>query len=721
MRVIADILRARVAPAEERGVVLVITAAVMIALLIAASYAIDTGIWFVHHRHLQTQADAAALAAAQDFQYPCTPGGAMDTGIAQRVHQYDGTLGSAYSGNYNTQEPSTPTYATVYSASGHNLFSLVNQANYEHQSAPNDPPPASGESSWSGPCADAAIDVKLTETNLPSYLPFVNPAYVNADARVSFEKLNGLNTGLLPLAEPLPVPNAMTAYLIDEGNSNAVLGTVNLTPTNSSKTTWTASNVPFTFNATGPVGMEIAESGGSGTVGCSNSNGVQCFDTTDNVGLTYTRVWSHPANTTPGQPATGTPAAPQVDDVSFDPTTTTCPTSGGFSNFISTSSSCTVTLKITNVNFASGTGAPTIDCSTAGLTVKVGSGPAQNLTCPTGTPLNGQTWTSAPITVSPSAGPTTITLGWQLKAGNKPSGASGGASGKCKSGNPCTGSFGVVQRLFSGAYDSQSSQSSNSGSILAASLTDAAGNEIQSTQRSTTATSVNISVGVMSFQNSSTIGSAPLELSFGGNQANGLVSCPGQSAGNPQAAAAIAAGCSTSYQLNTDFTSANPCATATTPADCMDENPGNGKLDNVLDDAMNLRMYGTTQRPGCSAYNYWASGNQVASILGQTPRDPRLLQLIVTDYGALSNGRNAVPIRSIAGFYVTGWSGDPCIGLRSGTSNGLNYTGDDDPGSNTGVLLGHFVQYTNLPSSGTGSGQCVQSTSLGDCIGVLTK
>ena len=106
------------------------------------------------------------------------------------------------------------------------------------------------------------------------------------------------------------------------------------------------------------------------------------------------------------------------------------------------------------------------------------------------------------------------------------------------------------------------------------------------------------------------------------------------------------------------------------------------------------------------------------------------------------NGNATVPVIGAATFYVTGWQGDPCIGQqnRTGTqnSNGLASTGDDDPTAANpaicdsgngggslqncdGVLLGHFVQYTELSSSGTGSGVCLQTSALGNCIGVLTK
>jgi hypothetical protein len=176
---------------------------------------------------------------------------------------------------------------------------------------------------------------------------------------------------------------------------------------------------------------------------------------------------------------------------------------------------------------------------------------------------------------------------------------------------------------------------------------------------------------------------------------------------------------------------------------CLSEDPGNGKLDAVLDDAMNTRINGS-KNARCTSYNYWASPNAIPDLLKQSPADPRLLTMLITDFGAITSttGRHPVPIRSIADFYVTGWQGDPCIGQanRSGTqnSNGLASTGDDDPTAISpatcdpsnkgaglpncdGVLLGHFVQYTELSSSGTGSGVCVQTTALGNCIGVLTK
>jgi Flp pilus assembly protein TadG len=52
---------------DERGAVLVITAAAMIGMIGMAAFAIDVGSWYQVERQVQSSADAAALAGAQDL------------------------------------------------------------------------------------------------------------------------------------------------------------------------------------------------------------------------------------------------------------------------------------------------------------------------------------------------------------------------------------------------------------------------------------------------------------------------------------------------------------------------------------------------------------------------------------------------------------------------------------------------------------------------------
>ncbi|MEA2643255.1 MAG: putative Flp pilus-assembly TadE/G-like, partial [Chloroflexota bacterium] len=51
----------------EDGAVVVIFAVFAPVAILLASFAIDSGSWFLQKRHLQIQADAGALAAAQAF------------------------------------------------------------------------------------------------------------------------------------------------------------------------------------------------------------------------------------------------------------------------------------------------------------------------------------------------------------------------------------------------------------------------------------------------------------------------------------------------------------------------------------------------------------------------------------------------------------------------------------------------------------------------------
>jgi hypothetical protein len=708
---------------DERGSILVVTVVVLTALLVLASYAIDEGIWFVHRGHLQTEADAAALAAAPAFQYPCTPGGTSDKLIASTVHRYDGT--TAASGGYNAQVSRPPIPATTYSNTAHNLISEIDKTNFVNQSKPND----SGMTGSS--CSDGVIDVKLSETNLPSFFPFVSPKYINAQARVSIlQETASLHAE--PFAEPLPTPNTVTATLVDESNKDAVIaGPVTLTPS-AEKTTWTTAapvSVPFINAKAGAlVGLRVAASGGA-TTGTCEAGGVTCYVKKSELGVAYTRAWTNAG--TPGLPLTA-PVAPQVGEVMLQPNATEpCPNapSGTFSNFVSSSTSCKVILSA-NATFTS-PGGTALSCATASLNLEV-NGKNVNMTCPVtaGTP-NG-IWVSSPVTIAPNSGASSFTLGWKLNAGKKPAGAgvTGGdaTTGTCANGaKACAGSFDgktfaepeIVQRLYSGAFDTVSEETSQSGPILGATVTDAAtGNEVMSLQRSATAKSVNITVTVLGFQNSQTIPSAPIELTFGGNQENAALQCAGN-AGNPEFEKALVEGCNMVYGT-TSAPAATACAGTPEPPVCIKENPGGGKLKKDLDSGMEQRI--NEGKKVCVHQNHWASPNTISEVLTQSPADPRLITTIITDYGALSNGSSEVPIRAFAEFYVTGWEGDPCIGIANGTSNGLAYTTDDKPAGakKEGVLLGHFVKYVVPSSEGTGSTACTQ-TSFGNCIAILTR
>jgi hypothetical protein len=256
------------------------------------------------------------------------------------------------------------------------------------------------------------------------------------------------------------------------------------------------------------------------------------------------------------------------------------------------------------------------------------------------------------------------------------------------------------------------SQTSTSGPIIAATLTDSSASEIMSTAVGSQKT-VTVTINVVTLQDSGSIASPPIQLALGGNQGNGSLKCGNN--GGPVLQADLANGCPATFTTTTA-----PVCSGTS---CAYLNPGNGKLDKILDPAMNDRMNGGSNKT-CLNPNHWTGPDStIYKLQTYRPIDPRLITLLITDNGALigANGSTPIPIRAFATFYVTGWMDDPCTGSGI-SSNGLPYVPDDLVPSSapapTGVLMGHFVNY-NGPGI-PGPLQCTQTT-FGNCVPVLTK
>jgi Flp pilus assembly protein TadG len=97
-RSFTDSLRRR--SSEESGVVLVIVAGMMIAVLGMAALAIDIGSFYKAQRQAQTAADAGALAASQDL--PLAKGSAAGDGTTYALKNYPGaaaTVTTSYNGD----------------------------------------------------------------------------------------------------------------------------------------------------------------------------------------------------------------------------------------------------------------------------------------------------------------------------------------------------------------------------------------------------------------------------------------------------------------------------------------------------------------------------------------------------------------------------------------------------------------------------------------------
>src|SRR5688572_11236559 len=135
---------ARRISSDERGAIMVLFAVSLPIIFLFASFVVDTANWWEHKRHLQMQADAAALAGAGRFGSDC-----KNSAVLSEIQKYAGVAGS----EYNKQIGGTPP---------ERLHMLVNSETYPQQSSPVDSTVEVGL-----PCQTSMVDVKLTETDIP--------------------------------------------------------------------------------------------------------------------------------------------------------------------------------------------------------------------------------------------------------------------------------------------------------------------------------------------------------------------------------------------------------------------------------------------------------------------------------------------------------------------------------------------------------------------------
>ena len=179
---------------EQRGAMAITVGLLFPALLGFGVLAVDVGNWYVHKRELQTQADAAALAGAATFKYPCD-----NAPISAAAQSYAGK-------DHNV-------FANVPAARSH---LVLNQPNFSGQSKP-------GDTGLSGnPCNDGAVDVKMTEKNVPWIFGKLFTPFINAQARVSIlQQTTADNVEALAVADSAPV--AARAYFVNEDNNDAII------------------------------------------------------------------------------------------------------------------------------------------------------------------------------------------------------------------------------------------------------------------------------------------------------------------------------------------------------------------------------------------------------------------------------------------------------------------------------------------------------------------
>lgn len=652
---------------------IVLTALVLPMCILFMGFVIDVANWFEHKRHLQTQADAAALAGAGSF-LSCP----NNDPILDKTEEYSG-------GTWNPQVGDTQ--GSVHMEV--NSKTYYNQPSWEDPTVKDDPP-----------CEAGMVDVKLTETDLPWWFDVTQDVdFINAHARVEFHQVDTLG-GAMPFGVPDVKPLAARVWFVDEDTGQTLTkvggGPAEQTLTRRVYTGGIAvwdnldSTVEVNLPNTGPskIGARVALSGTTSTT-CGQPL-VECYDLGDvKAGILYARAWAA---------ETATPTAPKARHVGLtgavangcsDPYFVEVPVGG-----------CNVGV-VANLDF--GGGNPT----NYQVNATVGN-KKYSLQYNQG---DGLWHSNQLVPIDPAVGPVPIGLEW--KNGNQ------------------NGSFapgGQVQRTFSA--------NARSGPIKTAVLwaNDAPGvSSLERCSVTNTACTYRLAVqlGIQgSFEDiyKDLQGvTTPVKLRFAGgtsgsqNQAldcdpwredstdqdlklpNGTRSFIGE----------IALGCRPAYTPNQGTTCpASPNPLWGTSTSRSNQGPAwqcvaveTGDRVSQLATGLNLRILGDKNPTTCTHPNNWDVVKQLPE--PASAADPRIVQLFLTQFGAFSgSGQNTVGVTNFATFYITGWKGQG--GNTSPCANPTTPAGvpPDDPVTEAGTVVGHWMKYRGSLGDSSGTQPC---------------
>ena len=691
---------------EERGATIVLVAASIGALILITALVVDVANWYVHKRHLQVQADAAALAGGAAFTLPSC----NDTAIQKAVQQYSGKQSTALA-------VATPYNAQLGGSTDGNIHVLLNSNSYW-------PEGGTDFSDTGTPCAASMVDVKMTESNLPWFLrlPVVVPS-INAHARVSMRLVSQLK-GQLPIGVPDVNPQSGAVIFYDEANpgnlSTTYVRRLRKINTAGGLNEW--ANVDGSGSAT-PISVTMPASGRLGAVAAFSSDGpplsspmsisgtvteicgrvrVDCYPDPVASGLLFAHGYS----------SSGAPAdkVPIVKDAALS--TATCPDS--YAYFTYNDASCSATL---TVNFAS---------TVSNLTnVRLTASPGGNCSGGGNDSSPNSTTRTFTINIPAHAGPCPITVTWAVKQETSfgtPAVICGNNFGGS---NPCTGSFGLVQRAYGGDQDLsgpiRTAHLLNMGSAFGSPSCPGplgfgpACNSFQIGDAHSLAVDVQLAGAV-----STSSSDPPVLLRIVGGSRNGTIDC--NKTGNLRDQ--LANGCDLPYRINTDPAFACPATTKTAllaspqPYPCVAVQTG-GSVGQFTQGIQARILGGGNSCPASGpGRNYWSLyGTSTGLPSKENPtnsfEDPRIVYVFMVPFGSFRGSGNAIlPIVSFGIFYVRGWGGngggndDPCPGAI--------------PNVPAGDLAGNFITHVADSATASGTEACVIG-SFNPCVTVMTK
>jgi hypothetical protein len=681
---------------DERGVATVMVVLCLPFVLLALVFAVDAANWFVHKRHLQNQADAAALAGAGAYRFP----DCADDPIVNSALRYSGK-GDA-TATYNPPGDVATDQAR--------LHAVVNGPNYFNQSKPNEADLAGSP----GPCASKMVDVKMTETDLPWFWGTGIVPNINAQARVQLFKDTEAEQ-LLPIGVQEAAPRKVRAYVVDEATGTAISGASAILAAHGNTgdmANFDNEGSPLTFAVpagTSALGVRVALSGSTSTT-CGDAL-VSCYDSvTTTHGLSYIRTWSDQPD-----PLAAT-ATPVARSVVLSPVS--CPNA----SFNSVTAACTFNV-IAKIKWNPGVTAANLAPATSKTKLKATyDGVTKDMTYS----VANANWTTAtPFTAQRGAiGTRTVDLAWEQQVGKV-------ASDTCTTsgGNKCKGSIAGVQRTF---WNDPKIQTSAGGPIAKLDVLDSATvQQVSDLQRcSTTHTTCNasltIQLGVRGSLSLAAIGDPAVSLRVDENQSQSL-ECDPTEGGSSGLENTIALGCKPTYTINSGHTCGSKnaeTAAANPPAKwpCVVIRAGTPP---------NSTPRGLNRRILCNP-NFGQTGNCTANGSATTcthpnhwpnfaDDDPRKVGVFLTPFGTFTgSGTETVPVIGFAAFYITGYTGEGGVKTPCDAVTGANkdeYSINPPPKGN---ISGHYFIDLSPNLGGAGTDKC-DFTTVSLCTAVLVK
>jgi hypothetical protein len=642
---------------NERGAIVVIFALLLPVVIAIGAIVVTIGNWHVLKRHLQTQVDAAALAAGPAFTGCFQDAAAARDAIAQAALQYVGDP---------TRAPATTNLLMQDSPDVH---AVLNSSSYW---ASGDDPNGVGRD-WTiatpgTPCETKYLDVKATDDSAPllwGWIPFTPSLETRAKVRISTVKASD---GLLPLGVPENNPEQIAVLIVDESDGS-IKGRSMLDPQSTPPTgledmaVWSRDFIsPVNLSGDRDFGVIIVSSRSTTPLDlsqtlaqiCSSGGGqVECYggDTaTDGISFIH-------AYRSTGTGGDGSPNPPIVRGVSLsggcpDPTDLSKP-------YFNYEGGCGLTMTA-EVDFGTGAFDPTRPASLDGVCAELSSSQV------VGNQLSYSTtsglWTG---TVNAAAdGPTPITLSWDTDT----VGVCGGPGGR-------SDTFGKVAQPYAGT--------TASGPVQYLTVEQGGGGGLANSVPQSPSASLKVTVGLIPPLREGQLSDPPIPLRFGdGPSQSHALDC--DASGTKGWSDGMENGCTDAYQVYNQSKHVGKCGPppagvpAAAPLDCIDAENGTFQQ-KVVEDKLT---------PCAENPNRWDG-------LAIPPAsDKRWMPLFVLDQMAFEvPGKKTYPIRRFGMFYVTAVSGLNCLG--------------DDPanvGPNSREIWGHFMSFVT-----PGFGQTIPS------------